>query len=122
MADLDPRSLAKDNNNAESPATTSNAADALQRNGSADARAAEGEAHASSAPGGADTSPQELAAEQDDRSGLDRAEKVVDHLAGKLSSLMGVWGRKFLRFTAHARESAQDFWADVQDFRHGKKP
>ena len=122
MADLDPRSLARDDGKAESSATTGTAADALQRNGSADARAADAEVHASSGPGSADTSPQEPAAEQDDRSGLDRAEKVVDHLAGRLSSLMGVWGRKFLRFTARARESAQDFWADVQDFRHGKKP
>lgn len=122
MADLDPRSLAGDDRKAESPAPSSNAADALQRNGSADARVTEGEVHASSGPGSADTSPQEPAAEQDDRSGLDRAEKVVDHLAGRLSSLMAVWGRKFLRLTARARESAQDFWADVQDFRHGKKP
>jgi hypothetical protein len=58
----------------------------------------------------------------DDRSGLDRAEEVVDHIAGRVSSLTSSWGRKFLRLGSRARESLQDFWAEVQDFRQGKKP
>jgi hypothetical protein len=58
----------------------------------------------------------------DDRSGLDRAEEMVDFLAGKISSLTSNWGRKFLRLSSRTRESAEDFWAEVQDFRHGKKP
>jgi hypothetical protein len=58
----------------------------------------------------------------DDRSGLDRAEEFVDQIAGKLSSVTSDWGRKLLRLSSRARESVQDFWAEVQDFRQGKKP
>jgi hypothetical protein len=58
----------------------------------------------------------------DDRSGLDRAEEMVDYVAARLSSLTSIWGRKLLRLGSRARESVQDFWAEVQDFRQGKKP
>jgi hypothetical protein len=53
---------------------------------------------------------------------LDRAEEIVDHVADRVSSLTSSWGRKFLRLGSRARESLQDFWAEVQDFRQGKKP
>jgi hypothetical protein len=69
-----------------------------------------------------DPSAQSATNEPDDRSGLDRAEGVVDSLAAKLSSLASRWGRQFLRLASRARESIQDFWAEVQDFRRGKKP
>jgi hypothetical protein len=58
----------------------------------------------------------------DDRSGLDRAEEMVDYVAERISSLTSDWGRKFLRLSSRVRESAQDFWAEVEDFRQGKKP
>jgi hypothetical protein len=58
----------------------------------------------------------------DDRSGLDRAEAVVDSIAAKLSTTASTWGRQLLRLGSRARESLQDFWAEVQDVRHGKKP
>jgi hypothetical protein len=58
----------------------------------------------------------------DDRSGLDRAEEMVDSLAAKLSTVASSWGRQLLRLSSRARESLQDFWAEVQDVRHGKKP
>jgi hypothetical protein len=60
--------------------------------------------------------------EPDDRLGLDRAEAIVDSLAARLSSVASTWGRQFLRLASRARESFQDFWAEVQDFRRGKKP
>jgi hypothetical protein len=70
---------------------------------------------------GPDPAPQATTG-PDDRSGLDRAEEMVDHLAERISALTSTWGRKFLRLSSRARESAQDFWAEVQDFRQGKKP
>ena len=75
----------------------------------------------SQATSGPDASTQTTTNEPDDRSGLDRAEEVVDSLAWKLSTLASSWGRGFLRLTSRARESLQDFWAEVQDFRRGKK-
>jgi hypothetical protein len=74
---------------------------------------------AASEPG---PSPQTTNNARDDRSGLDRAEEIVDSLAEKLSSLTSNWGRKFLRVSSRARESVQDFWAEVQDLRRGRKP
>jgi hypothetical protein len=71
---------------------------------------------------GPDPSTQAANSAPDDRSGLDRAEEIVDNLAEQVSSLTSNWGRKFLRLTSRARESLQDFWAEVQDFRQGKKP
>jgi hypothetical protein len=59
--------------------------------------------------------------EPDDRSGLDRAEALVDHVAARASSLTADWAKKFLRLGSRAREAAQDFWAEVQDFRQDHK-
>jgi hypothetical protein len=76
-------------------------------------------AHTSPTP---DPAAQATNGPPDDRSGLDRAEEVVDYVAERVSALTSDWGRKFLRLGSRARESAQDFWAEVQDFRQGKKP
>lgn len=57
-----------------------------------------------------------------ERSGFERAEEIVDHLAEKAASATAATGRKFLWFMSRTREMAEDFWADVQDFRHGKQP
>jgi hypothetical protein len=127
MADLDPRATAQQDGQPPSAPLNSDAAGHAPRNRTADAPAAEGPARPqAAAPGGADGSPQQPdeqhAEPGDDRSGLDRAEALVDQFAARASSLLMVWGRKLLRFTSRARESAQDFWADVQDFRHGRKP
>jgi hypothetical protein len=123
MADLDSRSTANDVARPESSADPGNSTDVPRRNGTADARVGEGEMQTRpSDPPRADSAPHQPGDEHDDRSGLEQAEELVDNLAARVSSLVGAWGRKFLRFTARARESAQDFWAEVQDFRHGKKP
>ena len=71
---------------------------------------------------GPDSSGETTSSAPDDRSGLDRAEEMIDSLAERVSSLTSTWGRKLLRLGSRARESAQDFWAEVQDFRQGKKP
>jgi hypothetical protein len=60
-------------------------------------------------------------ASKDDRSGLDRAEELVDQFADRVSSLTSSWGRELLRLTSRARESAQDFWSDVQEFRQSQR-
>jgi hypothetical protein len=120
MADQDPHSPAQQDGSLERPPLPDMAADSPQRNGTGDARPAEGPAHVQApiAPGGAAA---ETTDEHDDRSGLEQAEAIVDHFASRVSSLVGLWGRKLLRLTSRARESAQDFWAEVQDFRQGKK-
>jgi hypothetical protein len=105
MAELDPRSEGAGANSAH---TTS--ADACEA----------GAAQANHVPPSAD--PAAASGPADDRSGLDRAEELVDHLAQQVSSLTSSWGRKVLRLGSRAREMAQDFWAEVQDFRQGKQP
>jgi hypothetical protein len=83
---------------------------------------AEGNHAPTNSAAGPDPTAQPTRNGPDDRSGLDRAEEVVDYLAERISSLTSKWGREFLRLSSRARESAQDFWAEVQDFRQGKKP
>jgi hypothetical protein len=94
-------------------------------------RPASGAEPARAGPAGANHVPPKAApgpdpaphvANSDDRSGLDRAEEVVHHLADRVSSWVATWGRTFLRLSSRTREAAQDFWAEVRDFREGKKP
>jgi hypothetical protein len=112
MADLDPHSTDGAAVNSElAPANSE-----THRAAPLEANHCAGKASSGPDPAG---SPTDSAA--DDRSGLDRAEEVVDHLAGKVSGLASSWGRKILRLGSRAREMLQDFWAEVQDFRQGKK-
>ena len=54
-------------------------------------------------------------------SGMDRAEVIVDKVAERVATLANtVWGKKILTAAERAREAAQDFWAEVQNVRHGK--
>jgi hypothetical protein len=78
------------------------------RNGSENARAEDSVTHVTPTDEGS-------------KSGFDRAEEMVDRLAERVSSLTSSWGREFLRLTSRARESAQDFWSDVQEFRESKR-
>jgi len=51
------------------------------------------------------------------------AEEIVDRVAARVASLADtVWGKTILTIATRAREAAQDFWAEVQDVRHGKRP
>jgi hypothetical protein len=123
MADMDPCPLTRDDGKSESDTLHGNSLDSSGRNGTPDAQPAPEVTGAEvSVAGSAGGTPPELGDEHDDRFGLEQAEVVVDHLAERISSLVGVWGRKLLRLSSRARESAQDFWADVQCFRYGKKP
>jgi hypothetical protein len=123
MTELDPRLPATEHGSPESAGTNGSAPGEPHRNRPADAREAPDKAHAPApAPPGADGPPQQSDDHRDDRAGLDRAEEVVDQLAERVSSLTSAWGRKLLRLTSRASESVQDFWAEVQDFRHGRKP
>jgi hypothetical protein len=54
-------------------------------------------------------------------SGSDRAEQLVDNLAHRVAYLAAAGTRKLVTFAARAREAMQDFWAEVQDFRRGRK-
>jgi hypothetical protein len=112
MADVDPGASGTYQTNSERPAVNS----ASQRAGSADGNHAQSNAVPGSGP-----SPQQNSA-SDEQSGVERAEAVIDSLAEKLSTVTSSWGRKLLRLGSRARESAQDFWAEVQDFRRGEKP
>jgi hypothetical protein len=55
-------------------------------------------------------------------SAADRAEEIVDSLAHRVGYLAALGTRKLAAFASRAREALQDFWAEVQDFRHGRKP
>jgi hypothetical protein len=106
MAELDPHSPATgEDSKTETPCS---AGTQPHRNGAADGKPADGAAQ----PGECHT----------DRSGFARAEEIVDNLAEKAASVTAASGRKVLWFMSRAREVAEDFWADVQDFRNGKQP
>lgn len=92
MADLNPHSPAAEDCRPASAAPAGNTAGEAHRNGTPDGRAPEAETHATGAAPAAD--------EHDDRSGLDRAEAIVDGVAARASVLVMDWGRKLLRFTS----------------------
>jgi hypothetical protein len=53
----------------------------------------------------------------------ERAEAIVERVAERITAFAStVWGKGILTLAARAREVAQDFWADVQDVRHGRRP
>jgi hypothetical protein len=62
------------------------------------------------------------AAAQASPSGTDRAEQIVDNLSQRVGYLAALGTRKLAAFASRTREALQDFWAEVQDFRHGRKP
>jgi hypothetical protein len=73
-------------------------------------------------PPEAERSAQEAAPEPGRRSGVERAEEMANHLAERVGALTSFATRKLVVLAHRAREAAQDFWADVQDFRHGERP
>jgi hypothetical protein len=109
MAELDPHSSAPAHDSAKGTATNNTGGPGPHVNGTTDASATDASGHSASDG-------------QEHRSGFARAEELVDHLAEKAASLTSAGGRKVLWFMSRAREVAEDFWADVQDFRNGKNP
>jgi hypothetical protein len=61
-------------------------------------------------------------ATQGSPSAADRAEEIVDNLAHWVGYLVAQGTGTLAGFASRAREALQDFWAEVQDFRHGRKP
>jgi hypothetical protein len=55
-------------------------------------------------------------------SATDRAEEYVDRVSHQVAYLAAAGTRKLVTFVSRAREALQDFWAEVQDFRRGRKP
>jgi hypothetical protein len=51
----------------------------------------------------------------------ERAEEIVDWVAGATASLIAVGGRWLLTAAAHVRESTEDFWAEVQSIRKERR-
>jgi hypothetical protein len=81
------------------------------------------------APAGAAASPAQAAAaaapdsaNTGSASGVDRAEEYVDRMAHKVAYLAAAGTRGLVTLMSRAREALQDFWAEVQDFRRGRKP
>jgi hypothetical protein len=53
---------------------------------------------------------------------MEQAEEIADRFAVRVASFFsGSWSRKLLGVAVRVREATQDFWAEVQDFRHGKR-
>jgi hypothetical protein len=72
------------------------------------------------APAGAQ--PAEAGAAPSGPSVAERGEEAVDNFAKRVG-FFAAWGtRKLAGLASRTREVLQDFWAEVQDFRHGKKP
>jgi hypothetical protein len=51
-----------------------------------------------------------------------RAEELADRIAHQVSAVSGVIARKVVSMASRMREATQDFWAEVQNFRHGHRP
>jgi hypothetical protein len=52
---------------------------------------------------------------------MDRAEVIVDKVADRVAVFANtLWGKRILTAAERAREAAQDFWAEVQNVRHGR--
>jgi hypothetical protein len=66
--------------------------------------------------------PAAAAAADDAADGPDRAQQVVDRMAHHVGYFAAFGTRKVVTFLARTREALQDFWAEVQDYRHGRKP
>jgi hypothetical protein len=47
---------------------------------------------------------------------------LASQLAPRVAALSSFATRKLVGLAYRAREITQDFWADVQDFRRGKRP
>jgi hypothetical protein len=73
-------------------------------------------------PAAAEAPAQAAGAAQGNPSATDRAEEMVDNLSHRVGYLAAQGTRKLAAFASRAREALQDFWAEVQDFRHGRKP
>jgi hypothetical protein len=93
------------------PAPENRSAAEAPPNGKPAPAGAAGQAEAGPATAAGDTPP----------SGADRAEELVDRVSQRVAYLASVGTRKLVVFTSRAREALQDFWAEVQDFRHGRK-
>jgi hypothetical protein len=59
---------------------------------------------------------------QGNPSDTDRAAELVDRLSHGIGYFASLGTRKLASFLSRAREALQDFWAEVQDFRRGRKP
>jgi hypothetical protein len=53
---------------------------------------------------------------------IDPAVARVDGVANRVGYLAAHGTRKFVSLLSRTREAVQDFWAEVQDYRHGRKP
>lgn len=54
-----------------------------------------------------------------DDASLQRAEEIVDRLVQRMSLFATRAGHQMQKYTARAREEAEDFWAEVQQIRKG---
>jgi hypothetical protein len=59
-------------------------------------------------------------AETHDASSLDRVEELMDQIGKKVGSFASTLGKNLFRLGAHAREAAEDCWAEAQSIRRGE--
>jgi hypothetical protein len=58
--------------------------------------------------------------ESQEPSSLDRVEELMDQLGKKVGSFTSMLGQHLFRLAAHAREAAEDCWAEAQSIRRGE--
>jgi hypothetical protein len=59
-------------------------------------------------------------ADTQERSSLDRVEEFMDQVGKKVGSFTSTLGKHLFRLGAHAREAAEDCWAEAQSIRRGE--
>ncbi len=73
-------------------------------------------------PAATDGHPLPATADADAAPATQRAERIVDDVADRVGRWTATAGHALLRWTARAREEAEDIWAEAQAVRRGGKP
>lgn len=56
-----------------------------------------------------------------DRPATERAEEMVDTLGQRFGQFASEFGQNLMKWTARAREEAEDIWAEAQSVYHNRK-
>lgn len=63
----------------------------------------------------------ERSADEARQQAMQRAEELVDHLGEQVGQYVSALGHNILKWTARAREEAEDIWAEAQAIRERQR-
>ncbi|MHB1423449.1 MAG: hypothetical protein ACYC3I_09705 [Gemmataceae bacterium] len=74
-------------------------------------------AHAADANGTSEQQTDTTSADEARRQAMQRAEEMVDRWGEQIGQYFSAFGHNVLKWTARAREEAEDIWAEAQAIR-----